>query len=108
MSLRLLERNIIIMTEMSIEQFKNNLEKCQQEYYLKEIKRIRLSSGQKKDIIGHTKEKFKFSVIFEGGTAFLTGAGEKIILPEDSKILKSETDSFIIRKKDGMIFLNTR
>lgn len=97
------------MIEIDIEQLKGELESFEEGFYLKEIKRMTDHSGKKKDIMGYTREKFKFVVVTDNtGMSYLEGANEKIPIPRDAKILKTEADSIIIRKRDGMIFLNTR
>lgn len=97
------------MLEIDIFQLKEELENSGTTYFLREIKRIRDHIGKKKDIMGYTKDKFEFRILMEkDGKAFLSGADDKIHIPQDSKILKTENGSFIIRKSDGMVFLNTR
>lgn len=97
------------MQEIDISRFKSELEKPQTEFFLREIRRVKDSRGKSKDIMGHTKEKFKFNLMSSSeGQIFLVGADDRISIPEASRIFMTETGSFIIKKPDGMVFLNSR
>ncbi len=96
------------MTEINIDKFKAELEKAEEGFYFKEIKRIAGKNGQRKDVMGKTQNRFKFDIVSGiNGKFLLVGADEKIDLPVNSKIFMTESNCFIIKKEDGMIFLNT-
>lgn len=97
------------MIEINIDKFKAELEKAEEGFYFKEMKRIIGKNGQKKDVMGATQNKFKFDLVSEiNGKYFLVGADEKIDLPVNSKIFMTTSNSFVIKKEDGMIFLNSK
>lgn len=97
------------MIEIDINKLKDELQKTEEGFYFKEIKRLISKNGQRKDIMGKTQDKFKFDVIVgTNGDSFLIGADDKIDLPENAKIFMTDTNSFVIKKDDGMIFLNAK
>lgn len=58
------------MTEIDINKFKDELEKTEEGFYFKEIKRVVSKNGQRKDVMGKTQDRFKFDVIIghDGGS----------------------------------------
>lgn len=97
------------MVEINIDKLKAELEKAEEGFYFKEIKRITSKNGQRKDVMGKTENRFKFDVITgDNGKFFLVGADDRIDLPVNSKIFMTELNSFVIKKEDGMIFLNPK
>lgn len=97
------------MIEIDINKLKDELQKTEEGFYFKEIKRMTSKNGQRKDIMGKTQDKFKFDVIIgTNGSSFLVGADDKIILSKNTKIFMTDTNSFVIKKEDGMIFLNPK
>ncbi|OPZ89995.1 MAG: hypothetical protein BWY74_02501 [Firmicutes bacterium ADurb.Bin419] len=97
------------MIEINIDKLKAELEKTEEGFFFKEIKRITGMNGQTKDIMGKTQDKYKFSIITgNNGKFFLVGADDKIDLTVNSKIFMTENNSFVIKKENGMIFLNPK
>ena len=97
------------MIEIDINQLKDVLEKTEEGFYYKEIKRVIGKNGLKKDVMSKTRDRFKFEITKgHDGKLFLVGADDKIDLSVNSIIFMTETNSFVIKKEDGMIFLNRK